>query len=382
MSYEQPSILRYSSWSISSQEGTQQGDPLGYLLFCLVLQPILSSLTSELRIGYIDDITVGGTLTSVEHDVNFIRNNGPSVGLYLNATKCELITTTTPAQTSILSEFIVVKPSNMCLLGAPIFPETCLNEMLRHKLKEFERLSTNLRSIDAHDSLLIITFSLNTSRVMHLLRCSPCCGHPLLKELDNLQRSNICHIANVDLSDVQRIQASLPVNAGGFGIRRASSLASPVFLASYSSTDALQNIILMCTVGSIGSHYNQYAIDWSTTFSCSLPSKLESHKQCTWDKPMLQQTSITSSNHHKIHRAKLAFLPCLQHTVATGLTPCQLHLADSGLITKTFMWLSAFDLALHSVNLTYVHAALLLKKMAYMVCHASSAMANMRDAAL
>ena len=77
---------------------------------------------------------------------------------------------------------------------------------------------------------------------MHLLRCSPCCSHPLLKELDNFQRSNICHIANVDLCDVQWIQA-------------------------------------------IGSHYNQYAIDWSTTFSCSLPSELESHKQRTWDKP-------------------------------------------------------------------------------------------------
>ena len=250
-----------------------------------MLQPILSSLTSELRIGYIDDITVGGTLTSVEHDINFIRNSGPSVGLYLNATKCELITTTTPVQTSILSEFIVVKPSNMCLLGAPLFPGTCLNEMLQYKLEEFERLTTNLRSIDAHGALLIIKFSLNTSRIIHLLRCSPCCGHPLLKELGNLQRSNICHIANMDLSDVQWIQASLPVKAGGLGIRRASSLATPAFLASYSSTVALQNIILMCTIGSIGSHYNQCAIDWSTTFSCSLLSELESHKQCTWDKP-------------------------------------------------------------------------------------------------
>ena len=143
----------------------------------------------------------------------------------------------------------------MCFLGAPLFPGTCLNEMLQHKLEKFERLSTNLRSIEAHDALLVIKFSLNTSRVMHLglLRCSPCCCHPLLKELDNIQRSNICHIANVDLSDVQWIQASLPVKAGG--------LASPAFLASCNSTVALQNIILTCTVGSIGSHYNQYAID-------------------------------------------------------------------------------------------------------------------------
>ena len=254
--------------------------------------------------------------------------------------------------------------------------------MLQYKLEELERLSTNLRSIDAHDALLIIKFSLNTSRVMHLLRCSPCCGHPLLKELDNLQRSNICHIANVDLSDVHWIQASLPVKAGGLDIRQASSLASPALLASYSSTVALQNIILVCTVASIGSHYSQYAIEWSTTsvvhfhLNSNLTNNVHKINQ------MLQQTSITSSNHHKIHRARLAFLLSLQYTVATGLTPCQLHLADSGLIMKTFVWLSAFDLALHSVNLTYVLAALLLKKMADTVCHASSAMANMRDIAL
>ena len=43
--------------------------------------------------------------------------------------------------------------------------------------------------------------------------------------------------------------------------------------------------MLMGSVGSIGSHYNLYAIDWSTTFSCLLSSELESHKQRTWDKP-------------------------------------------------------------------------------------------------
>ena len=98
--------------------------------------------------------------------------------------------------------------------------------MLQHKVEEFERLSTNLRLIDAYNELLIIKFSLNTSRVM---RYSPCCDHLLLKELDNLQRSNICHIANVDLSDIQWIQASLPVKVGGLGIRRASSLHHSFF---------------------------------------------------------------------------------------------------------------------------------------------------------
>ena len=61
LSYSQPTKLRYGSRSISSEEGTQQGDPLGPLLFCITLQPLLHMLRSELVVGYIDYITIGGS---------------------------------------------------------------------------------------------------------------------------------------------------------------------------------------------------------------------------------------------------------------------------------------------------------------------------------
>ena len=44
--YGQPTFLRYGSETILSQERTQQGDPLGPLLFCLALYPLLLSLQS------------------------------------------------------------------------------------------------------------------------------------------------------------------------------------------------------------------------------------------------------------------------------------------------------------------------------------------------
>jgi hypothetical protein len=49
--YGEASILQFGEHSITSAEGVQQGDPLGPLLFCLTLQPILSSLSSKLRLG-------------------------------------------------------------------------------------------------------------------------------------------------------------------------------------------------------------------------------------------------------------------------------------------------------------------------------------------
>ena len=56
-----------------------------------------------------------------------------------------------------------------------------------------------------------------------MLRCSPYLGNAFLSQIDEVLKSNISHIANDVLSGPQWIQASLPVKAGGLGIRRAAS---------------------------------------------------------------------------------------------------------------------------------------------------------------
>ena len=49
-------------------------------------------LRSELVEGYIDDIAIGAHISTADEDVTIIKRNGPSLGLHLNITKCELIT--------------------------------------------------------------------------------------------------------------------------------------------------------------------------------------------------------------------------------------------------------------------------------------------------
>jgi len=57
---------------------------------------------------------------------------------------------------------------------------------------------------------------------------------------NSLLRKGIGTICNLDLTDIQWLQASLPVTYGGLGVRRVSSLASSAFLASAAATDTLQ----------------------------------------------------------------------------------------------------------------------------------------------
>ena len=48
--YEHPSFLFCGDHTLESAEGVQQGDPLGQLLFCLTIQPLLLKLQSAFSV--------------------------------------------------------------------------------------------------------------------------------------------------------------------------------------------------------------------------------------------------------------------------------------------------------------------------------------------
>jgi hypothetical protein len=62
------SDLQFADFRLQSEEGAQQGDPLGPLYFCLVIMKLLESMLSELVLGYLDDITLGDEAASCLKD--------------------------------------------------------------------------------------------------------------------------------------------------------------------------------------------------------------------------------------------------------------------------------------------------------------------------
>ena len=110
---------------ITSEMGVQQGDPLGPLLFCLVLQkstigtdpdPTCNSL--KFHSWYINDVVVAGPSQAVKQVISILHSQGPPLGLFLNTSKCELFSK------SDLSTFPpdMQRSSvpNIDILGAPI----------------------------------------------------------------------------------------------------------------------------------------------------------------------------------------------------------------------------------------------------------------------
>ena len=96
----------------------QQSDPLGPLLFCLTIHPIVECLQSRFRVFYHDDGVLGGSLFEVQEDILSIESN--DLGLELNTAKSEIVTkdpTTRASVCRVFLDIVPVKSTDAILLG-------------------------------------------------------------------------------------------------------------------------------------------------------------------------------------------------------------------------------------------------------------------------
>ena len=141
--YSDTSVLQIGSKVVTSGEGVQQGDPLGPLLFCLTLQPLLNSLSSPLKVGYLDDITLGGPIDLVNTDVSTIISTGTAIGLNLNLTKCEIICDSSVQTGLVISDFLHVPRNQTLLLGVPLINGPALEAAIQGIVLNLPRLTAN-----------------------------------------------------------------------------------------------------------------------------------------------------------------------------------------------------------------------------------------------
>ena len=181
-SYGAESSLIFGEEIIASAEGIQQGDPLGPLLFCLTLHPILQLLRSDFKVFYMDDGTIGGNYEVVAEDLTRFEINAASLGLHLNRGKSEVICSSAVSTVS-RAPFDVMKfvPANEALLlGAPIGDVVCIDQAIGGKIDFLKTMGSRLCHFRKHDALLLLRHALAIPKVLYLLRSSPCFLSPRL----------------------------------------------------------------------------------------------------------------------------------------------------------------------------------------------------------
>ena len=123
--YGQHPVLWHPMGTRRSEQGVQQGDLLGPLLFSLVLHKLIRSIASDsecsrllFNMRYLDDGTLAGPKVAVNRAIHLIQQLGSSLGLVINMAKCELFSRDDledfPGDMKICHE------PNLVILGAPI----------------------------------------------------------------------------------------------------------------------------------------------------------------------------------------------------------------------------------------------------------------------
>ena len=303
-------IIVYGDQLIPSREGPQQGDPLSSLEVCEAVQPILKYLSSDLEIGFIDDLFLSADLLTLAQDVSTIIKAESSTGLKLNSSKCEIIMKdfSQLEHLDVFKDFIRVPKDNLTLLGAPIPQGTALDKALGTKCDDLERAIGRLKLLRAHDALVLLKNSISIPKLLYLLRTSNCFNHPQLLKFDTVLKDGLSAILSVDYNETQWMQAILPVKDGGLGIRCANTLATSAFLASAVSTHALQQSIIPSS-HSLLSYSDKFSVEaiWGSLSNMPAPEPSLQHIQRSWDAPIVRTLSevVFTSAESEIDRARL-----------------------------------------------------------------------------
>jgi hypothetical protein len=171
---------------IQSEEGAQQGDPLGPFMFAMGLQPALVQAKSTLEglnspgciLAYLDDVVLVGPPEHIQQAFNTLVSACERIGLRCNPTKCCFLPpagTDPQRQTGCIPQDVPLVSDGIRLLGSPLRNDTqgferewCrqhVSELLEKELEEIKELA-NCNPQEAL-SLLRLCY---VPKITHLIR--------------------------------------------------------------------------------------------------------------------------------------------------------------------------------------------------------------------
>ena len=170
------------------------------------------------------------------------------IGLFLNPSKSELVNLgldetvffrETQCINSMMENVSFARKEDVILLGSPL-NSTAIRPQFQYKLSIFKAMTEKLSLLDRHSAYFLLKNCFSMPKLMYLLQSSPAFQHPdLLADFYDCLKSCATDIYNASFDDIGWIQATIPIRLGGIGLRRASDLALPTYLASISASQSL-----------------------------------------------------------------------------------------------------------------------------------------------
>jgi hypothetical protein len=252
----QPLLFYGDSVTLKSCVGVQQGDPLGPLLFCLVLDVVVRKIHSAcpdllFHKWYLDDGALAGPTASVAKALSLICREGAPLGLNLNLAKCELFSRQADnfnfhQQDPDLNVQLCFPPNlsqrstspHFLLLGSPVGDaDFCADHVLKLRNANKKLLDSLCKLEDPQVALHLLRTCASFCKFVYVARTTPPqLVHEPLQLCDNDIRSSLSQFAALQLTDAAWSQAQLSLSMGGLGLRSTARHCTAAYIASHTSS--------------------------------------------------------------------------------------------------------------------------------------------------
>ena len=137
--------------------------------FCLTIQPLLREFTSELKLGFPDDVTLSGPHDRVVDDIQTYKIQTHKIWFGIEPHKYEVTygDSSTPHDDPVLKVFHRVEIDDLTLLGAPIKPGRAVDKALIGKTKKMEKPMSRLQLLHSHDALILLRNSICVPKLLY-----------------------------------------------------------------------------------------------------------------------------------------------------------------------------------------------------------------------